>query len=844
MRQKVTPLPAASAPPRPVVPSKASADGGDGGKLDLLLVSSAICNGEDVGPFVRKAFAAGKPEALLAALRHFTRAKESEIEDVCRDHYQDFIRAVDDLRSLLSDADSLKSSLSDSNALLQSVGAPLLASLDAYVEARSQARNISLALQSARLCVRLLDLCRRANAYLSRDDLYLALRCVDSLERDFLLASSLSISDGGDGAWGAGEGKGGGGSVVPYPTIRRMLERQIPSIRAHVERKIAKEFGDWLVQIRVVSRNLGQVAIGRASAARQREEELRIKQRQAEEQSRLSVRDCIYALQEEEDDDPVGSGGGDTEGAGRENGGDGMLGFDLTPLYRAYHIHQTLGLQDRFKQYYFENRKLQLTSDFQVSSVTPFLESHQTFFAQIAGFFIVEDRILRTGGGLISKMEVENLWETAIAKMVSVLEDQFSRMQTANHLLLIKDYVSLFGVTLRRYGYTVDPLLEVLSKHRDKYHELLLSDCRKQIAEAVAADKFEQMLMKKEYEYSMNVLSFQIQTSDIMPAFPYVAPFSCTVPDCCRIVRSFIEDSVSFMSYGGQLDFYGVVKKYLDRLLGEVLDGALLRLAESSVHGVSQAMQVAANMVVLERACDFFFRHAAQLSGIPLRMTERGRREFPLKRARDAAEALLLGLLRTKIDDFMLLTESISWMGDEPPQSGNEYANEVIIYLETLVSTAQQILPVQVMKRVLHGVLSHISQKIVGLFLGDSVKRFNGNAVSGIDIDLKLLESFADNQAHLSSDSEELGTSELKEALIEARQLVNLLMSNHPENFLNPVIREKSYNKLDYKKVVTISEKFRDSSDRLFGTFGSRGLKQNPKKKSLDALIKRLKDVS
>jgi hypothetical protein len=43
---------------------------------------------------------------------------------------------------------------------------------------------------------------------------------------------------------------------------------------------------------------------------------------------------------------------------------------------------------------------------------------------------------------------------------------------------------------------------------------------------------------------------------------------------------------------------------------------------------------------------------------------------------------------------------------------------------------------------------------------------------------------------------------------------------------------------------MTISEKLRDPSDRLFGTFGSRAARQNPKKKSLDTLIKRLKDVS
>lgn len=793
-----------------------SSDGHDSSdKQELLLVSSAICNGEDLGPFVRKAFASGHPETLLHHLRSFARSRESEIEEVCKAHYQDFILAVDDLRSLLSDVDSLKSSLSNSNAVLQSVAGPLLASLDAFIDARNIARNAALALDALRLCVRLTELCSRANSHLSDGNFYMALKSVDSIERDYL-------------------------DRTPSSTLRRMLERQIPAVRSHVERRINKDFGDWLVQIRVVSRNLGQLAIGQASAARQREEELRIKQRQAEEQSRLSLRDCVYTLNKD-DDDLDASAGVDYSAAGGDKFN--ALGFDLTPLYRAYHIHQTLGLEDRFKQYYFENRKLQLTSDFQVSSMTPFLESHQTFFAQIAGFFIVEDRIWRTGGSLISKLEVENLWETAVSKMCSVLEDQFSRMQTANHLLLIKDYVSLLGVTLRRYGYPVDALLDVLSKHRDKYHELLLSDCRKLIPEAIAADKFDPMMMKKEYEYSMNVLSFQIQTSDIIPAFPYIAPFSSTVPDCCRIVRSFIEDSVSFMSYGGQLDFYDVVKKYLDRLLSEVLDGALVKLIRTSVHGVSQAMQMAANMAVLERACDFFFKHAAQLSGIPLRMADRGRRQFPLKSARDAAEEHLAGLLQAKVDDFMLLTENVNWMADETPHNGNEYANEVIIYLETLISTAQQILPARVLIRVLRGVLSHISEKIVGVFLADSVKRFNGNALAEFDVDIRLFESFADNQTHLFSEGES-DANQLKQALAEARQLINLLMSNHPENFLNPVIREKSYSALDYRKVVAISEKFRDSSDRLFGTFGTRGLKQNPKKKSLDELIKRLRNVS
>uniref|UniRef100_A0A7N2M1U9 Exocyst complex component EXOC6/Sec15 N-terminal domain-containing protein n=1 Tax=Quercus lobata TaxID=97700 RepID=A0A7N2M1U9_QUELO len=112
-----------------------------------------------------------------------------------------------------------------------------------------------------------------------------------------------------------------------------MLEKKIPEIRAHIERLVSKEFGDWLIEIRAVSRNLGQLAIGQASSARQREEDLRIKQCQAEEQSRLSLRDCVYALEDEdEDEDDQHDAVGLINGLGN-NGHSG--GFDLTPLCNA-----------------------------------------------------------------------------------------------------------------------------------------------------------------------------------------------------------------------------------------------------------------------------------------------------------------------------------------------------------------------------------------------------------------------------------------------------------------------------------------------------------------------------
>lgn len=779
-------------------------NGGDKG--EELALASAIGNGEDLGSIIRQAFEVGKPESLLQQLKYFVKKKEIEIEDLCKVHYEEFIHAVDELRGVLVDADELKNGLANENYQLQQVGNSLLAKVEELLEAYAIKKNLTEAIQSSKICAQAMELCVKCNQHVINDSYYPALKTLDSIERDYL-------------------------HRIPAKALQQMLEKKIPEIKSHIEKRVNKEFNDWLVKIRSTAKEIGQLAIGQASSARQREEELRGRQKQAEEQSRSGVRECVYALDTE-----------DTEDA------DSVLKFDITPVYRAHHIQTCLGLQDQFRDYYYTNRQLQLNSDLQISSVQPFLESHQFFFAQIAGFFIVEDCVLRMAGGLISAPQVEIMWDTAVAKMSYILEDQFSRMQVASHLLLIKDYVSLLGVTLRRYGYQVGPLLDILDKNRDKYHELLLNECRKQINDVLANDKYEQMVMKKEYEYNMNVLAFHLQTSDIMPAFPYIAPFSATVPDCCRIVRSFIEDSVSYLSYGGHMDFYDVVKKYLDKLLINVMNEALLKLINISTLGVSHAMQIAANMTVLERACDFFMQHAAQLCGIPMRLAERPHAALSartvLKNSQDAAHEAMLRLVKSKVDEFMLLTDNINWNPDEVPQNGNEYLNEVVIYLETLVSTAQQILPLDALEKVGRGVLKHISDCLMVTLMRDNVKRFNINAIMGIDNDLRVLESFAEERFHSTGLSELHGATSLKDCLAEVRQLVNLLLSNQPENFMNPVIREKHYNALDYRKVAVISEKFRDAPERLFGSLGGRNLKQNPRKKSMDTLVRRLKDFN
>ncbi|KAH6799616.1 hypothetical protein C2S51_036100 [Perilla frutescens var. frutescens] len=778
-------------------------NGGDTGEDSVL--ATLVSNGEDLGPMVRLAFETGKPEALLQQLKHLVKKKEVEIEELCKLHYEEFIIAVDELRGVLVDAEELKGELSTDNSTLQQVGSSLLTKLEELLESYSIKKNVTEASKMAKNCVQVLDLCVKCNDHISEGRFYPALKAVDLIEKNYL-------------------------QNIPVKALKMLIAKRIPLLKSHIEKRVCTEVNEWMVQIRSSSKKIGQTAIGYAASARQREEDMLARQRKAEEQSCLGLEDFTYALDVEEIDE------------------NSVLKFDLTPLYRAYHIHDCLGIQERFREYYYKNRFLQLKSDLPISSNQPFLESHQTFLAHIAGYFIVEDRVLRTAGGLLSPTELETMWETAVVKVTSILEEQFSQMDAASHLLLVKDYVTLFGATLRQYGYEVAPILETLNSSREKYHELLLGECREQITDILVNDTYEQMVMKRESEYQSNVLLFHLQTSDIMPAFPYIAPFSSMVPDCCRIVRSFIKDSVNYLSYGAQMNYFDFVRKYLDKLLIDVLNEVLLKTIHSGTTGVSQAMQIAANISVLERACDYFIQHAAQQCGIPVRSIDRPQcgltAKIVLKTSRDAAYLALLTLVNSKLDDFMRLTENVNWTSDEATGLGNEYINEVVIYLDTVMSTAQQILPLDALYKVGSGALDHISNSIVGAFLGDSVKRFSVNAVMSINMDLKALESFADERFHSTGLHEIYRDGSFRSCLIEARQLINLLLSSQPENFMNPVIREKNYNTLDYKKVATICEKYKDSADGIFGSLSNRASKQSARKKSMDVLKKRLRDFN
>ena len=80
---------------------------------------------------------------------------------------------------------------------------------------------------------------------------------------------------------------------------------------------------------------------------------------------------------------------------------------DFSPVYRCIHIFTALGQKEFFEQYYRTERLQQarLAFDWQrgTAIIHQTLHIFQAYFNQIVGFFVVEDNVMNTIEGLVTR---------------------------------------------------------------------------------------------------------------------------------------------------------------------------------------------------------------------------------------------------------------------------------------------------------------------------------------------------------------------------------------------------------------------------------------------------------
>merc|ERR1712136_77268 len=224
---------------------------------------------------------------------------------------------------------------------------------------------------------------------------------------------------------------------------------------------------------------------------------------------------------------------------------------DFSPVYRCLHIYSVLGEKETFENYYRKQRKKQARLALgPPANMHSSIDGYRFYFQEIIGFFVVEDAVLTTTQGLVSRAHLDELWDMALSKVVAALRTHTAYTAVdgdAALILELKNLIMLFSLTLRGYGFTVSQLYDLLLEVRDQYNEILMKRWVDIFHKVFDEDNYTPIHVecKEEYEAVVEIFPYRDDKLERTP-FPKRFPFSNFVPRIYRQVQEFITQCLKF----------------------------------------------------------------------------------------------------------------------------------------------------------------------------------------------------------------------------------------------------------------------------------------------------------
>ncbi|KAG4104788.1 exocyst complex subunit Sec15-like-domain-containing protein [Neocallimastix lanati (nom. inval.)] len=737
-----------------------------------------------------------KNTEFLEQLNAFIKRKENEIERVCNVHYQEFIQAIDQLLKVRVGAENLKNKIIDLNDEMQLSGEELIEKKKQLITDKKILNNINLTISTLKHCLSILDKTNKINIQIENHKYYSALRMVEELQ-------TIHLSN-----------------IIQFQFAQHIQEC-IPLMKDKIKIAVTKEMKTWLIKIRENSRKVGNLAM------KQMSDKILLKSTYdltANSQSN-NAPSIDLVINEDSEKNLVDND---------------YVKIDFKPLYQCLHIYDVLGESLELKNSYEEIRRQQassiLTTPFSLKSKDN-LQTFKTYINDIVGFFIIEYIVMNSTQNFRSKVWIDSLWELTINKTRDNIANQLGDCESTDLFLEIKNIVVVFIQTLESYNYTVSKLLDLMIILFEKYSRLLKQQYSTQLTQILQNEDFIPMVINSadEYEKLLNAYTLQEDSEIILQGFPRTLSFSRSFPESCVIVKTFIKKFYQFIqgftqNYGEMDD---LLKKSLDSLLLDDLNGTLVRKMKSKSIKLTQVVQIFHDMEFYVKSCDEFERELSRkkssktandinLSHIKTKFID----------SQKLAEDKIFDIINEKIDMFVELS-GYDWMPSKASTEPSSYIQDIINWLETIISTTLTNLPESIKSFVYFDAFNHLSSSLQKYLTQQTsgTQKMNIYFVQTIDKDVSSIENFI----------ESLNNPMIMDCFTELRQLINLLMSPNPENFLNPSIKNKLYYNVNIHNLIILMEKLlKGHENNKIALMFNNPLDYN-RRKNIENLIKTLK---
>ncbi|KAJ8660146.1 hypothetical protein O0I10_004005 [Lichtheimia ornata] len=728
-----------------------------------LTFSAAIDDAENLeqlGPVIKQITQTGRQEAFVDQLDALIRKKDGEIERMCNAHYQEFVQAVDQLLKVRQGTAELRQKISEVNIALQTRGNRLTEKRRELIEARRVQHNVEHTIKVLHSSLAVLELANRANHQLEAKKYYSALKTMDSLENDHL-------------------------QEMPQYSFVKHLSEGVPIMQNNIKDSVMVQLREWLATVRGISREIGSLAMQR------------MQERQDRWRAKTADNPKLRYLQHHN----VNSAIEMVVNEGLESSIIDEVAIDFEPLYRCIHVYDTLGKRQEFKTSYEEDRRAQANLalsapiNLRDGNLTPF----ETLLQDIVGFFIIEHIILHSTQDFRSQAEVDALWEMVTGRIILIVSESLKGCRDPELFLRIKFSLLIFIQTLESFDYSVKPLQETLLTLFQRYSELLISQYSEVFEKIVQEDECMPMTVEnaEELKEVMQYTRFRPDREFLKRhGFPLRLPFSKVFPTCCRDVSAFVHQfyqfAEGFSQTHGEMD--DILKKAVDSLLIQQINAILLKKLEST--NLSQIVQIIINIEYFESTCPDFemllmeTRSFHRSGRIHLKATS------TFKETRRKAEKRIFELVNHKLDEFLELSD-IDWEARDLQEYPSSHLQDLVTFLTNVTNAALLNLPESIKSLLYYDALEHLSQSMKTMLLDPDVRVITEVALKNFNTDVRFVEDFVHN----------LGDPTVRETFLELRQLLDLAMSDNPEEYLTPQVKSRKYNKVQGRDVIILFEK-------------------------------------
>lgn len=739
-----------------------------------------------LGPTLRAVYDGEQHTEFMDKLEERIRVHDKEIERMCNYHYQGFIESVNELLKVRGEARKLKMEVNEVNAAMQASGRELTSKCEDLIHCRTTQRNIVSAIETLSLCLPVLEMYAKLKDQMKNRRYYPALKTLEQLEHTYL------------------------------PRIKRfrfaeIMQNSIPVLRKHIKEASMADLRDFLEKIRKVSEKLGSIAM-----------------KQAIQKNNLTLTPGV-GLKKKGEDEELDKSAQDL--------------VDFSPVYKCLYIFTVVGERETFDTYYRKQRRKQARLALELNHGTrdANIEAYKAYFHQIVGFFVVEDIILHTTKGLVTRSTVDDLWEMAASKIAPVLLTctQSAYCEDPSLLLKVKELIVWFCHTLSGFGFNVNKIFEVLLEMRHQYNEILSKDWEAIFKQIFDEDNYTPISCKDESEYNDVLREFPFDDSEMaQDNFPRQLPFSEGVVKVYKEVKNYINSCLKFNENlnVSQTEIGDSVRKSTNLLLTRTLNACVTSVIKKTGMSIPQLVQMSINSIHLEGACNHLEEYVTAVTGTSSERINVSRVYglSSFKDMRAEAEQQVYDRLNMKIGEFIDLA-NYNWVPEKARLHASSYLVDLLDYLQTTFLNFTT-LPGNVAQTACMSSCKYLATKLTEMLLDEEVKHMNAHGLEGFNQDLRKCEEFVN-----SNPVEGISDGILQMTFMELRQLIDLLLhEDWSTYFADHGTTTSKYSRVNPSVVIKLLEKMMDTGKKRMLAIKKA---DRDRKKLNETILKRLKTL-